>query len=82
MKENKLYPEFETEVSKSEYTRTRLTIVILVIAVGIVIVNYFLLDEAVIKYYGGHYNYLITVSWLTIFIGYELLVLTVQDGCS
>jgi adenylate cyclase len=40
----------------------------------ITIVNYFLLSEDILRYYGGTFNYFIVVGWLGLFIVYEFFV--------
>jgi adenylate cyclase len=75
---NKLYSEFEWEVIKSELTRTRLTIGVLFVALSIATINYFVLNQEIMDYYGGESLYWASVIWVSGFIGYEFIVLYVQ----
>ncbi len=68
-------PEFEKELAKSEYLRTRLIIIFLAIGVGISTINYFFLTDDTIRIFGGSTNYLAVVGWLVMFILYEIIML-------
>lgn len=70
-------PEFEKEIAKSEYQRTRLVIAFLLVAFVAVNINYYLLDERVTEIYGGEKNYFFVVGWLSSFILYEFFVLKI-----
>lgn len=67
--------EFEKEIVRSEYQRTRLIIAIFLIAFVVVIATFFLLNERVLTLYGGSENYLIIICWLLLFTAYELVIL-------
>lgn len=67
-----LYNDFEIEITKSEYQRTRLMLATFTFGLLVSIANYFLLDETVTQYYGGTANYFFVVVWIGLFILYEL----------
>jgi adenylate cyclase len=69
-----LYAEFEKAIVSSEYQRTRLMMGAFSLGFLIVIVNYFLLGDKLIQYYGGVHNYFNVAIWLCLFIAYEFLV--------
>jgi adenylate cyclase len=71
---NILYAEFEKELDRSEYQRTRLMMGAFSLGFVIVVINFFLLDKEILKYYGGAFNYFCVAAWLCLFIGYEFLV--------
>ncbi len=72
-----LSPEFEYEIARSEYQRTRLIIALFSMALFATLVNFFLLDENVILIFGGAYNYFIVIGWLLVLIAYEGFILWV-----
>lgn len=72
---NELYGDFEVEITKSEYQRTRLMLATFGFGFIVSIINYFLLDDAVTRYYGGTMNYFFVVIWIGAFIFYELFLL-------
>lgn len=70
-----LTPEFEKEIARSEYQRTRLLIGLLSIVFVAANVNYFLIDENITTFYGGAGTYFFVMGWLSVFLVYELLIL-------
>jgi len=70
-------PEFEKEIAKSEYQRTKLVIAFLLIGLTVVNINYFLLNKSVAEIYGGTVNYFFVIVWLVCFIVYEFVVLRI-----
>ena len=66
-----LTPEFEKEIVRSEYQRTRLIIGLFSMALLAVFVNYFFLDANVITVFGGAHNYFFVIGWLGVLIAYE-----------
>lgn len=72
---NKLYEDFEIEITKSEYKRTRLMIGTFVIGLVIILSNFFFIDKDVSDFYGGISNYFFIIFWILLLIGYELIVL-------
>jgi adenylate cyclase len=72
-----LTPEFEKEIVRSEYQRTRLIIGLFSLALISVSINYFFLDEKVISVFGGAHNYFFVIGWLGALIGYEGIILRV-----
>jgi len=70
-----LYPGFEREIVKSEYQRTKLIMVVFSAGLLMVVVNFFLMDSAIMEVYGGVDNYFLTVWWLLGFMAYEFTVL-------
>jgi len=70
-----LYGDFEIEIAKSEYQRTRLMLAMFGFGWVISIFNYFILDETVTQYYGGTINYFIVVIWITVFMLYQGVLL-------
>jgi adenylate cyclase len=70
-----LYQEFEVEISKSEYQRTRLMIGTFLLGLVIVISNYFFLDPHITDYYGGARSYFSSVLWLALLVVYEVIIL-------
>ena len=69
-----LYTEFEKAIVRGEFQRTRLMMGAFALGVVVVILNYFLVDEQVLQFYGGLYNYFCVAAWLCLFIAYEFLV--------
>jgi hypothetical protein len=63
--------EFEKEIARSEYRRTRIMMGAFSLGLLIAIANYFLINDNDLKYYGGTYNYFIVVGWLAFFVVYE-----------
>ena len=70
-----LYEDFEIEITKSEYKRTRLIIGTFIIGLVIILTNLFFIDESIRNFYGGIGNYAFIVLWILLLIGYELIVL-------
>ena len=66
-----LYNDFEGEIAKSEYQRTRLMLAMFGFGLVVSILNYFILDEVVTQFYGGTMNYFIVVIWIAVFMGYQ-----------
>ena len=71
----KLYAEFEQELVKSEIQRATMMAGVFFVAVIIMSANFFMIDEGVIKFYGGKAIYFFTISWVMVFILYELGVI-------
>ncbi|HEY5689895.1 MAG TPA: adenylate/guanylate cyclase domain-containing protein [Cyclobacteriaceae bacterium] len=71
----KLYAEFEQELVKSEFQRAAMMAGVFFLAVVIMSANFFLIDEGVIKFYGGKSIYFFTISWVLVFILYEIGVI-------
>ncbi len=67
---NKLYEDFEIEITKSEYKRTRLMIGTFVIGLVIILSNFFFIDKDVSDFYGGISNYFFIIFWILLLIGY------------
>lgn len=72
-------PEFEKEIARSEYERTKLIIGIFLISFVVVIVTFFFLNDNVLAKYGGYKNYFFIVGWLLLFTLYEILILWLID---
>jgi len=72
-----LYYDFEIEILKSEYQRTRLLIGTFLFGLIIIVTNYFFLDARIAAFYGGGLSYLFSVLWLVLLIIYEVFVLQV-----
>lgn len=72
-----LTPEFEREIASSEYQRTQLIIGLFFIATIISSVNYFFVDDAVARIFGGATNYFFVIGWLAGLIIYEIIILQV-----
>lgn len=72
-----LTPEFEKEIVKSEYQRTRLIIGLFLMSMVAATVNYFFIDENVISIFGGAHNYFFVIGWLLALIAYEGIILLV-----
>lgn len=72
-----LTPEFEKEIVKSEYQRTRLIIGLFLLSMMAATINYFFLDENVIFIFGGARNYFFVIGWLMVLIAYEGVILWV-----
>ncbi|MEQ8302108.1 MAG: adenylate/guanylate cyclase domain-containing protein [Cyclobacteriaceae bacterium] len=71
----KLFAEFEVELVKSEYQRSLMLAAIFAIAAMVMLFNYLLLEDSVLKFYGGDAIYFFTLGWVFVFILYELGVL-------
>ncbi|MCI0750729.1 MAG: adenylate/guanylate cyclase domain-containing protein [Flammeovirgaceae bacterium] len=65
------YKSFELEILKSEVQRTRLLLGTFLLALVVVVVNYFLLDAEVAAFYGGLITYFAGILMLVFLIGYE-----------
>lgn len=73
------YLDFEAELTKSEYHRSRLLVGVFIIGVLIVLVNFLVVGDEVMEFYGGTPTYFFSVSWFVVFIIYQLLVMhTIQ----
>lgn len=72
-------PEFEKEIARSEYERTKLIIGIFLISFVVVIVTFFFLNDNVLAKYGGYKNYFFIVGWLLLFTLYEIFILWLID---
>lgn len=70
-------PEFEREIARSEYQRTRLIIALFIVATSAAVINYFFLDESIIGIYGGSKNYFFVIGWLGVFTLYEVVILQI-----
>ncbi|MEO5892488.1 MAG: adenylate/guanylate cyclase domain-containing protein [Ferruginibacter sp.] len=71
---NILYADFEKEITGSAYQRTRIMMGAFTIGFVVSLANYFLLNDDILQFYGGTFNYFIIVSWLALFIVYEFIV--------
>lgn len=77
----KLYAEFEQELVKSEFQRAAMMAGVFFVAVVIMSANFFIIDEGVVKFYGGKSIYFFTISWVMVFILYELGVIGYIQKC-
>jgi adenylate cyclase len=68
-------PEFEKEIARSEYQRTRLLILLLSIVFVAANINYFLIDDNITTFYGGSKAYFFVIAWLLVFLLYEFVTL-------
>lgn len=68
-------PEFEREIARSEYQRTRLVIALFTLATIISAGNYFFIDSTIISIFGGARNYFFVIGWLCALILYEIISL-------
>lgn len=71
----KLFDEFEHEIAKSEYQRALMLAGVFFIAIVVMSLNFFLLDNSVVKFYGGTSIYFLTITYILVFILYELGVI-------
>ncbi|MEQ9593413.1 MAG: hypothetical protein RLN86_12475, partial [Cyclobacteriaceae bacterium] len=60
----KLFAEFEVELVKSEYQRSLMLAAIFAIAAMVMLFNYLLLEDSVLKFYGGDAVYFFTLGWV------------------
>jgi adenylate cyclase len=72
-----LTPEFEKEIASSEYQRTQLIIGLFFVGIIISSVNYFFVDDAVARIFGGATNYFFVIAWLAGLIIYEIIILQI-----
>ena len=70
-----LTPEFQKEIARSEYQRTRLIIALFTLATLIAAGNYFFIDASIISIFGGPNNYFFVIGWLGVLILYEIISL-------
>ena len=70
-----LTPEFEKEIARSEYQRTRLLILLLSIVFVAANINYLFIDSNITTFYGGTKTYFFVITWLLVFLVYELITL-------
>ncbi len=71
----RLYDEFEIELAKSEYQRAILLVGVVVLGIVIMAINVGFIDDTVIQFYGGTSIYFFSLSWIFVFILYELGVI-------
>ncbi|MGE0589178.1 MAG: adenylate/guanylate cyclase domain-containing protein [Cyclobacteriaceae bacterium] len=70
----KLYDEFESELAKSELQRAMLLVGVFTVGILVMTLNYFILDDSVIRFYGGDSAYFFGMGWILIFVLYEVLM--------
>ncbi len=73
-----LQRDFEIQIAKSEYKRNQLMTGLVFLGFFIVIVNYLLIDEETIRFYGGPEGFLITGAWMLTLFFYELIALFIS----
>lgn len=71
----KVFDEFERELAKSEYQRALMLVGVFFVAAVVMSLNFFLLDNSVVKFYGGSAIYFFTIAYFLVFIVYELSVI-------
>lgn len=69
-----LYRDFEMETIKSELQRARLLMGVFSVGLVMVSLNYFLLEDEVVIFYGGPSQYFMSVAWLATLIIYNFLL--------
>ncbi len=70
-----LYSDFEREITKSEFQRTRIMLGAFLMGLLLMVINFFALTEEVITFYGGRSHYFFSLGWLLIFAVYEFFIL-------
>lgn len=45
---------------------------------SIVVLNYWLIDERTLQFYGGSWGFMLTAAWMLVFLAYELIALVVS----
>jgi adenylate cyclase len=71
-----IFDEFEHEIAKSEYQRALMLVGVFFAAMVVMsLLNFFLLDSTVIKFYGGSSIFFLTLAYILVFIVYELGVI-------
>lgn len=71
----KIFDEFEHELAKSEYQRAIILVGVFLVAIIVMSLNFLFIDNNVVKFYGGSSLYFMAISYVMIFIIYELGVI-------
>jgi len=66
--------DFELEIQKSEFRKTKIFIVVLVIALAIMIINGIFFTDTVVGFFDDRNNYYLLGVWVMLFIGHEILM--------
>jgi adenylate cyclase len=65
----------QLEDAKSEFQRSYLLIVLFFLILVVVCINFFLLSETVVKFYGGTQTFLTLSGFIVVFLTYQALIL-------
>lgn len=70
-----VFDEFDRELAKSEYQRALMLVGVFFVATVVMSLNFLLLDNSVVKFYGGSSIYFFTIAYILAFMVYELGVI-------